>query len=93
MSSKLDHALARMNAAMTKLENAFDGAEPPAIWGDQVPDAPGLKANQDEMAKEIRALRARANEDAKLREEAATAVREALRDLRGAVGEGAQNHA
>lgn len=93
MSSKLDEALARMNDALTLLEAAFDAAEPPEIWGEETPNAPSLRAEREEMAEEIRALRARAHEDAKLREEAAIAVREALRDLRGAVGEGAPANA
>ena len=93
MSSNLDTALARMDAALAKLEAAFDGTEPPAIWGDETPEVPDLRVERDEMAEEIRALRARADEDAKLREEAAIAVREALRDLRGAVGEGAPANA
>lgn len=86
--AKLDDALARMDAALTKLEAAFDAAEPPAIWGDEVPELPQLKAERAEMADEIRVLRARADADAKLREEAAQAVRDALRDLRGAVDTG-----
>ena len=93
MSSNLDDALARMDAALTLLEAAFDSAEPPAIWGEETENAPSLRAEREEMAEEIRALRARAHEDAKLREEAALAVREALRDLRGAVGEGAPTNA
>lgn len=93
MSSTLDDALARMDAALSLLEAAFDAADPPAIWGDETPNAPELRVERDEMAEEIRSLRARAHEDAKLREEAAVAVREALRDLRGAVGEGAPANA
>lgn len=93
MSGKLDEALARMDAALAKLEEAFDSAEPPAIWGDETPNAPALHADAGRMAEEIKALRARAHEDAKLREEAALAVRQALRDLRGAVGEGVPGHA
>lgn len=93
MSGKLDDALARMDAALAKLEEAFDAAEPPAIWGDETPNSPALNADSEKMAAEIKALRARAHEDAKLREEAALAVRQALRDLRGAVGDGVSGHA
>jgi hypothetical protein len=83
----LDEAIDRMDAALTRLEAVFDAAEPPAIWGDETPEVPELKRERDQMADEIRDLRARADADAKLREEAATAVRDALRDLRGAMGE------
>ena len=89
----LDAALSRMDAALTKLELAFDAAEPPEIWGSETTELPALKAERDQMAGEIQALRARAEEDAKLRTEAAVAVREALRDLRGAVGQGAPANA
>ena len=93
MSSRLDEALARMDTALDKLEAAFDAAEPPAIWGDESTSTPELRAERDKMADEIRELRSRAHEDARLREEAALAVRDALRDLRGVVGEGAPANA
>lgn len=83
----LDDAINRMDAALMRLEAALDAAEPPARWGEDAPEIPELKRERDQMADEIRELRARADADAKLREEAATAVRDALRDLRGAMGE------
>ncbi len=73
--SKIDEALARVNAAMGKLEGAFEAAN------DTVPSGGG----EQKLHKEIEVLRARAKEDAKLRAEAAGAVREALMDLRGAM--------
>lgn len=83
----VDDAIDRMDAALARLEAVFDAVEPPAIWGHETPEIPELKRERDQMADEIRNLRARADADAKLRQEAAVAVRQALRDLRGAVGE------
>ena len=42
-------------------------------------------SERDQLADEVKALRERAEEDARLRAEAAVAVREALDDLRGVV--------
>ena len=92
--SKLDEAMARMSAALDRLETAVE-AELKAneIWGEETPDIPALRAQRDDLADEVEALRARAAEDAKLRAEAARAVRDALQDLRGAVGEGSPANA
>lgn len=84
----LNKAMARMDAALTRLEAAFDAARPGEVGSDEAPGSAELQHERDKMADEIRALRARTDADARLREEAAEAVREALRDLRGAVDQG-----
>lgn len=82
--SKLDSALARMDAALGRLEKAVDAvSEEP---GEDELDA--VRAERDELSEEVKALRAQTEEDARLRLEAAEAVRAALNDLRGAVDEG-----
>ena len=84
--SKVDTALTRITAALDKLETAIDArSEMATVWGDETPDAPELRVANDRLEDEVRELRARAAEDAKLRAEAADAVREALSDLRGAM--------
>lgn len=94
MSSKIEQSLARIDSAMTRLETAItECLEPGEILGDVTPEIPMLRAERDQLSEEIKALRARAVKDAELRAEAASAVREALADLRGAVGEGSQAHA
>ncbi len=76
--SKIEEALARLNNAMDTLEGAFEAAG----------ESPPVEGDAGNLHEEIRVLRARAQEDAKLRSEAAGAVREALRDLRGAMTRG-----
>ena len=49
-------------------------------------DGDDFRAERDRLAEEVGRLRARAAEDARLRAEAAAAVRDALHDLRGAIG-------
>ena len=75
--SKIDDALGRLTKALDGLEASFDAA------GGEVADA-----ETTHLHEEIRVLKARAEEDARLRAEAAGAVREALRDLRGAMARG-----
>ena len=84
--SKLDDALNRINKALDRLETAVETRSVvDTVWGDMEDDAPDLRVAHDELQDEVKALRARAAEDAKLRAEAADAVREALSDLRGAM--------
>ena len=83
--SKLDEALARINSAMDRLENVIDTRVGETVWGDVDEEAPDLRMEHGQLQDEVKALRARAAEDAKLRAEAADAVREALSDLRGAM--------
>jgi len=79
--NKIDDAIGRLGAALTRLEQASaDGAAP----GQEISEA-GLRTGRDQLEEEVLTLRARAAEDARLRADAAGAVREALRDLRGAV--------
>lgn len=80
--SRLDEAMQRLGAALTRLEAAFD--ERLASSGSGLAE---LETERDQLWQEVQELRAQANEDARLRAEAAAAVREALHDLRGAVGQ------
>ena len=85
--SSIDTALTRISTALDRLETAIETREvvDQTVWGDATPDAPDLRVAHDHLENEVKALRARAAEDAKLRAEAADAVREALSDLRGAM--------
>jgi hypothetical protein len=83
---QLDEALRRLDGAVARLESAVD-------HGNSANGADGgsdLHAERDRLAEEVSRLRARAAEDARLRAEAAAAVRDALTDLRGAIGQGAE---
>ena len=80
--SQLDEALNRLDGAVARLEAALAGGTP----GRDDSDVAGLRAERSRLADEVRTLRGRAAEDARLRAEAAAAVREALHDLRGAIG-------
>lgn len=84
--SNLDNALTRIGAALDRLETAIETRSVvDTVWGDVDEKAPDLRVANDQLQDEVKALRARAAEDAKLRAEAADAVREALSDLRGAM--------
>ena len=91
---RLEEALKRLGNAVQDLETAIEAAEPverdPEVSSTELPV---LLSERDELAEEVKALRARAAEDAELRAEAALAVREALNDLRGVVQSGASSHA
>ena len=89
--NKIDAALVRMSNALDRLdENIEAHLAGPDSAGLNVP---GLKAAHDQLEIEVEALRARAAEDARLRAEAAEAVREALSDLRGAMAAKAEDGA
>ena len=91
---RLEEALTRLGNAVEDLEVAVDSVE--AADGNSAASSselPVLMTERDELADEVKALRARAAEDAELRAEAALAVREALNDLRGVVQGGASSHA
>ena len=94
LMGRLEEALARLGNAVENLAAAIDAAEvadqTSAVTSSELPV---LLSERDELAEEVKALRARAAEDAELRAEAALAVREALNDLRGVVQGGASSHA
>ena len=79
--SRINAALERLTGALERLEGAMDDL------GAAVPTDPHDALR---LQDEIQVLKARAQEDARLRAEAAGAVREALRDLRGAMVRSAQ---
>ena len=81
--SQLDEALQRLDGAVERLEYAVARAQPGPGAG---PDIADLQAERDQLSDEVRRLRARADADMRLRAEAAAAVRDALQDLRGAIG-------
>jgi hypothetical protein len=86
---QLEKALRRLDGAVTRLEatigDAAGGAAMPAAMAEEVA---ALGAERDRLTDEVGRLRAQAAEDARLRAEAARAVRSALHDLRGAVSPG-----
>ena len=90
---RLEEALTRLGNAVEDLEVAVDSVEAADGNSASAPELPVLMTERDELADEVKALRARAAEDAELRAEAALAVREALNDLRGVVQGGASSHA
>lgn len=84
--SNINTALTRISGALDRLETAIETRSVvDTVWGDVEEEAPELRVANDQLQDEVKALRARAAEDAKLRAEAAVAVREALSDLRGAM--------
>ena len=90
---QLETALRRLEGAVTRLETAVGDRMMPALASDEAAaevaaEVEALAAERDRLAEEIGLLNARAAEDARLRAEAARAVRSALHDLRGAVGQG-----
>lgn len=74
--SGIEAALTRLTGALDHLEEAVEAV---------VTAGPADAAEAQRLQDEVLTLRARAEEDARLRAEAAGAVREALRDLRGAM--------
>lgn len=89
----IETSLVRLETAITRLERALDTDLSSHGNGVDTPHVPELAAERDRLEGEVEQLRARAQEDARLRQEAADAVRQALQDLRGAVGEGAPANA
>lgn len=90
---RLEEALTRLGNAVEDLEVAVESVEAADGNSPSSSELPVLMTERDELADEVKALRARAAEDAELRAEAALAVREALNDLRGVVQGGASSHA
>lgn len=92
--SELENALDRVGDALARLEAAVDKQNKGEdIWGEVSTEMPAVMAERDKLADEVAKLRSRADEDKVLRAEAADAVRQALTDLRGAVGQGVSANA
>ncbi len=86
---ELERALRRLDGAVKLLETTIDDGAMSASVSEEVgADVAALGAERDRLVEEVERLRAQAEEDARLRAEAARAVRSALHDLRGAVGQG-----
>ncbi|HET7410262.1 MAG TPA: hypothetical protein VFJ13_08665 [Paracoccaceae bacterium] len=85
--SQLEHALRRLDGAMARLESAIAAGVLDGAVAGAAPEVAELQAERDRLSDEVWRLRARADEDARLRAEAAAAVRDALHDLRGAIGQ------
>lgn len=91
--SELDKALDRLGSAVAQLIEGSGRKQNGADAAEQIAE---LTAERDKLKAEIKTLLAQRQEDAKLRSEAAEAVRDALSDLRGLVaqsesGKGAGN--
>jgi vacuolar-type H+-ATPase subunit I/STV1 len=84
--SEVEKALDRLGNAVAALVDHL--TESTADTGPD-PKVAELAAERDRMKAELEALRVSREDDAKLRAEAASAVREALRDLRGLAAAGA----
>ncbi|MEM7683433.1 MAG: hypothetical protein AAF293_01315 [Pseudomonadota bacterium] len=91
--SKLLDAVQRLDGLISELETAVDDMSAAGDATQVTPDGAAIRSERDELAGEVQVLRRRAKEDAQLRAEAAEAVREALRDLRGAVDQEVPSHA
>ena len=87
----IDSALAELEAALDRAAAAsaekLNGAEALAAELEEI------RAERDRLQAEVEALRTASEEDARLRAEAADAVRNALSDLRGIVHEGSKTNA
>ena len=87
----IESALAQLEAALDRAAAAnadrHDGSAALAAELEQV------RAERDRLQDEVEALRSASEEDARLRAEAADAVRNALSDLRGLVHEGSKTNA
>lgn len=89
--SKVDESISRLESAIAALEGALAAREGSGDAADGV--LAEVQAERSLLAEEVEHLRARAAKDAELRSEAADAVRQALLDLRGAVGNERHGHA
>ena len=87
----IETALARLEAALERAATVSDGHRGRA--DELAAELRELRAERDRLREEVEALRAAAEEDARLRAEAADAVRSALSDLRGLMHEESQPHA
>ena len=85
--TKTEAALERLEAALGRLEIAAEAAEAKQDSDEARPELPFPSEERDRLEGEIRSLRERAKEDARLRAEAADAVRDALSDLRTIVAQ------
>lgn len=86
----IETALARLEAA---LDRAAEAARDNAGAERLASELEETRAERDRLRDEVEALRAASEEDARLRAEAAEAVRAALTDLRGLVHEGSRANA
>ena len=79
---RLDRAVAMLTTVAAEVETSRSPDATEMVADD---DVAGLIAERDALLKEVEALSRQTREDKHLRAEAATAVREALSGLRGAV--------
>jgi hypothetical protein len=79
---EIDRALDRLSRAVAELIDAPPGSQD----GEVAARIAALTAERDRLRAEVEALEAQREEDARLRAEAAEAVRDALSDLNGLVG-------
>ncbi len=84
--SELDKALDRLSEAVLRL---VDGTGSNQAGSDAEARIAELTAERDRLLTEVEDLRAQREVDARLRGEAAEAVRDALSDLRGLIAQGA----
>jgi hypothetical protein len=95
--SDIDRALDRLSAAVSQLTEASASRQDDGAVERQIAEqVAALSAERDRLLAEIETLTAQHEEDARLRAEAAEAVRDALSDLNGLVraqGVGAQGRA
>ena len=80
--SELDKALDRLSDAVARLGEAGTASKANAKAEARIAE---LTAERDRLEAQLSDLRAQREDDARLRAEAAGAVRDALRDLRGLV--------
>ena len=80
--TKTEAALGRLNTALGKLDTALVAVMAERKKAAAAQKAPKADPERDRLEAEVRALQKRAKQDARLREEAAHAVRDALSDLR-----------
>ena len=87
----IDDALARLEAALDRAATA--GVEQNSSRQALAEELDRVRTERDRLRDEVEALQSASEEDARLRAEAAEAVRSALSDLRGIVHEGSKTNA
>lgn len=91
--AKIEEALARLEAALGAAEDAARQRQAPAAGAPDGSEVAGLLEERERLFARIALLEEQAEEDARLRAEAAEAVKAALGDLRAvARAEGDRRH-
>ncbi len=86
----IEDAITRLSEALERLEKSMGGLD---AQSEAARNATLFRDERDKLAGHVGRLELRARNDAKLRAEAAQAVRLAVKELRGALGSGVEGNA